>query len=683
MEASTSSPIVARSIVTDDNISRLVDQRKLQLLEQRFSDMNPANVDENAEREPNGQVSEQETDDDGLRETSNDVRTMPGTLSDEGKAKRKRKHFTQNEDNVILEGYQKYGSNWDEIVKWGQLDRTGAQILQRWRRLTKKNNEDQQPLKFRKLDAPSPPLISQAQELASLRTDLEKERASLEEERERTKQKESILNEKEERLKQLEIQLNQKATNVQNTENAKLDKTRQALCAVIKTLSIHEKEIARQKLARDSERLGTITLQRHGTSFQEVFEEGQAFKNMMKKHALLLETRENVEKMKKEVAKKITNKKRNTNLEADSEMEELLQQDEILKIRLATLKKEESELVVEKDQLVVEKNVHIRELKRVHDEDQSRFNNHMILQNRYLLMSLLGKGGFSEVYKAYDIVELREVACKLHQLNTQWPDKKKENYIRHACREYNIHMNVVHPKIVQLFDVFEIDDNNFCTVLEFCNGNDLDFYLKTQTMLAEREAKSIVSQIFSGLKYLNDLKRPIIHYDLKPGNILFNNGEVKITDFGLSKIMDEDQDAVDLTSQGAGTYWYLPPECFETGKDPPKISSKVDVWSVGVIFYQMLYGKKPFGNNLSQQKILQEGIILNAGGNVLEFPEKPVVSTEAKNFIRKCLTRSQLERPDVKTCYNDPYLKLTVSTKKETKRTSSSGIPPPPLFSQP
>lgn len=49
---------------------------------------------------------------------------------------------------------------------------------------------------------------------------------------------------------------------------------------------------------------------------------------------------------------------------------------------------------------------------------------------------------------------------------------------------------------------------------------------------------------------------------------------------------------MELTSQGAGTYWYLPPECFEIGKQPPKISSKVDVWSVGVIFYQMLFGKR-------------------------------------------------------------------------------------------
>ena len=128
-------------------------------------------------------------------------------------------------------------------------------------------------------------------------------------------------------------------------------------------------------------------------------------------------------------------------------------------------------------------------------------------------------------------------------------------------------------------------------------------------------------QVSSALKYLNEIKPPIIHYDLKPGektisflvqvgissqsligNILLTggsvSGDIKITDFGLSKIMDSEnynpEHGMDLTSQGAGTYWYLPPECFVVGKTPPKISSKVDVWSLGVIFYQCLYGKKVF-----------------------------------------------------------------------------------------
>jgi tousled-like kinase len=102
------------------------------------------------------------------------------------------------------------------------------------------------------------------------------------------------------------------------------------------------------------------------------------------------------------------------------------------------------------------------------------------------------------------------------------------------------------------------------------------------------------------LKYLSERQNPIIHYDLKPANILLQSGsatgEIKITDFGLSKQIEnsDDGDSIELTSQGAGTYWYLPPETFQHfgHGGGPKISSKVDVWSVGVIFYQCLFGKR-------------------------------------------------------------------------------------------
>lgn len=166
---------------------------------------------------------------------------------------------------------------------------------------------------------------------------------------------------------------------------------------------------------------------------------------------------------------------------------------------------------------------------------------------------------------------------------------------------------------------------------------------------------------------MGQAKNKIIHYDLKPGNILFDaDGHVKITDFGLSKELDPAGDSkMALTSQGAGTYWYLPPECFQTGNgSPPLISQKVDVWSVGVILYQMVYGKKPFGENMSQvglrgrgsaqETLLRENVILNVTN--IEFPAKPAVSAECKDFIVKCLQKDVQRRWSVSELCDHPFI---------------------------
>ena len=114
---------------------------------------------------------------------------------------------------------------------------------------------------------------------------------------------------------------------------------------------------------------------------------------------------------------------------------------------------------------------------------------------------------------------------------------------------------------------------------------------------------------------------------------------------------------MELTSQGAGTYWYLPPECFEPGR--PRISNKVDVWSLGVVLFQMLFGKRPFGEGQSQEQIAQQGIIsgLLSGQRELAFPAAPKVSAEVKAFIKKCLTPRQEHRPDVRALCEEPYLR--------------------------
>lgn len=460
--------------------------------------------------------------------------------------------------------------------------------------------------------------------------------------------------------------------------------------------SKQEKMACRDKSMQDRLRLGHFTTVRHGASFTEQWTDGYAFQNLIKQQERINSQREEIERQRKMLAKRKPpamgqtppanneqKQRKNKTNGAENEaltLAEYHEQEEIFKLRLGHLKKEEAEIQAELERLERVRNLHIRELKRIHNEDNSQFKDHPTLNDRYLLLHLLGRGGFSEVYKAFDLTEQRYVAVKIHQLNKNWRDEKKENYHKHACREYRIHKELDHPRIVKLYDYFSLDTDSFCTVLEYCEGNDLDFYLKQHKLMSEKEARSIIMQIVNALKYLNEIKPPIIHYDLKPGNILLVNGtacgEIKITDFGLSKIMDDDSynsvDGMELTSQGAGTYWYLPPECFVVGKEPPKISNKVDVWSVGVIFYQCLYGRKPFGHNQSQQDILQENTILKA--TEVQFPPKPVVTPEAKAFIRRCLAYRKEDRIDVHQLASDPYLLPHIRKSVSTNSPATAAI---------
>ncbi|KAJ6671702.1 MIXED LINEAGE PROTEIN KINASE [Salix viminalis] len=451
-------------------------------------------------------------------------------------------------------------------------------------------------------------------------------------------------------------QLEKELKELKDYEQQMKPKRTKIISDLLISVSKAERQEARMKVRQDSLRLGSVGVIRAGTIISETWEDGQMLKDLNIHLRQLLETKEAIERQRKSLKKRQSDKGDGTDAESGAQEEDFLIQDEIFKSRLVSMKREEEAILRERDRYELEKGRLIREMKRIRDEDGSRFNNFQILNHRYALLNLLGKGGFSEVYKAFDLVDHRYVACKLHGLNAQWSEDKKQSYIRHAMREYNIHKTLVHNHIVRLWDIFEIDQNTFCTVLEYCCGKDLDAVLKATPVLPEREARIIIVQIFQGLVYLNKRAQKIIHYDLKPGNVLFDEfGIAKVTDFGLSKIVEEDvgSQGMELTSQGAGTYWYLPPECFELSKTP-LISSKVDVWSAGVLFYQMLYGRRPFGHDQSQERILREDTIIKA--RKAEFPSKPTISNEAKDLIRRCLTYNQADRPDVLTIAQDPYL---------------------------
>lgn len=479
------------------------------------------------------------------------------------------------------------------------------------------------------------------------------------------------LSAKEERMEQEGIEKSlaaarQEVQQQQARQQARDKRAKDVMLRLVVKEAKQERALCAAKVGQDSVRIGRVVYERQGMTVRELWDEGTAYGDLRRRQEDLSFEKEELDRDKKAFSKRKAHANAsNSQAGVGGAMQpppvpsdEIAEQEEIYRLRDKKLKEKEKALAEEKEKLEREKYVLIREMKRLQDQQRSSYKDFRTLNDRYVLLQLLGKGGFSEVYKAFDLVEMQDVACKIHELNSQWSEEKKSNYMRHATREYEIQKKLSHQRIVRLIDVFEVSKDGFCTVLEYCDGGDLEHVLKNQKTVAEREARSIIMQVFAGLRYLNDQKQKIIHYDLKPANILFHNGEVKISDFGLSKIMEDEQDT-ELTSQGAGTYWYLPPECFEIGHSPPKISSKVDVWSAGIIFFQMLFGFKPFGHGMSQEKMLMEQTITKSTQSV-PFPEgkdAPKVSDRAKDFCRRCLAYHQWERPDVLSVFQDPYLR--------------------------
>ena len=369
------------------------------------------------------------------------------------------------------------------------------------------------------------------------------------------------------------------------------------------------------------------------------------------------------------------------NLEQQLEEEETA---EIQKGEIAGLRQAEAMLKQDEVNLRADQTAFHKELRRLKDEDCSPLIKSQTLgfihddpsRGRYVLLHMLGKGGFSEVWKAFDLVHARYVALKIHRIRQEWTHRVKSNYLEHARRELEIQQRLEHTNISRLHEVFQIDDTAFVAALEFSAGEDLETRLKKMRTLPEKDARIILIQIVKALRHLAEEK--VIHYDLKPANVIFHSSlqsslEVKITDFGLSKMIrnegNNSDSSIELTSQGTGTMWYLPPECFPQNGQRGKITAKVDIWALGVVFYQMLYGKKPYGEGISQETLWNDRELLrllaHKGAEFNQTVNK--VSPEAKEFIKKCLTINPNQRPDIYTLSNDPYLRSSAPAKKRLR----------------
>ncbi len=204
---------------------------------------------------------------------------------------------------------------------------------------------------------------------------------------------------------------------------------------------------------------------------------------------------------------------------------------------------------------------------------------------RFETVRLLGRGGMGSVYLAEDRVIGRQVAIKEVRIEEGVSEAvRAEQRVRFEV-ELRAAGRLSHPNIATVYDAFETG-GAYCIALEYVPGISLDERLKTGPPLAVSEAVELGRQIAAGLDYAH--RRGIVHRDVKPGNVLLSDeGVVKITDFGIAKLVSLD---VTQTGIALGTPAYMSPEQIQG----QPLDGRSDQFSLGVLLYQMLTGRPPF-----------------------------------------------------------------------------------------
>ena len=272
----------------------------------------------------------------------------------------------------------------------------------------------------------------------------------------------------------------------------------------------------------------------------------------------------------------------------------------------------------------------------------------------FIVKRKLGEGHFGSV----DLV-ISQKTNKLYAMkqikSSMYKDQQK---IMEVEREIKLIENLNHPNIIKYFSSFR-ENNDFYIVTEYINGGCLYDLMKENInqgkKIEEKKIWALLIQSLGGLLYLHENKK-IIHRDIKPDNLLLDkNGDLKITDFGISAINSEDADEnVKCHGTVVGPITFMAPEVAER----KKYDFKSDLYMLGLTFFKLIT------NRLPEKKIEKEGILLSVKYDDVKVPD--CYSEELKKFINKLLANNQNERPSTRIAYEDAvyifnrrYVKLT------------------------
>ena len=250
------------------------------------------------------------------------------------------------------------------------------------------------------------------------------------------------------------------------------------------------------------------------------------------------------------------------------------------------------------------------------------------INDRYEVIRSIGEGGMANVYLGYDTILDRNVAIKVLRGDLS----NDEKFVRRFQREALSASSLAHPNIVEMYDVGE-DDGTYYIVMEYVDGKTLKQLLKKRGTLTLSEAIDIMSQLTDGMAHAHDSY--IIHRDLKPQNIMIkDDGQIKITDFGIAMALNSTQ--LTQTNSVMGSVHYLPPEQ-ASGKG---CTIKSDIYSMGIIFYELLSGSLPFRGDNAVEIALKH--MRDPLPSLRE--DNPSIPQSIENIIRKATAKNPKNR---------------------------------------
>ena len=264
------------------------------------------------------------------------------------------------------------------------------------------------------------------------------------------------------------------------------------------------------------------------------------------------------------------------------------------------------------------------------------------INDRYEIIKSIGEGGMANVYLGQDTILDRKVAIKILRGDLA----NDEKFIRRFQREALSASSLSHPNIVEMYDVGE-DNGNYYIVMEYIEGKTVKQLLKKRGKLTVSEAVDIMLQLTEGMSEAHNSY--IIHRDIKPQNIMIReDGTIKITDFGIAMALNSTQ--LTQTNSVMGSVHYLPPEQ-ASGKG---CTIKSDIYSMGILFYELLSGTLPFkGDNAVEiaLKHLKEPIpsIRKQVPSIPQSIENIILKATAKNPKNRYNDVKEMNR-DLRIC---------------------------------